>query len=125
MSRIESIKTYLRNIDWGDIDFFSSIALKITALLFLLFLSIALLSIKQQYAHSGPDCDDYKDTFQYWISNNKKNTHKILSVETSRVQVRNGTTTCYGSYVNGQGEYHEWSGVITLLDNGEIIGRAN
>ncbi|BBW93656.1 hypothetical protein PS1M3_37430 [Pseudoalteromonas sp. PS1M3] len=125
MFKIETIKTHLKSISWSDINLYSSILLKITSILFLLFLAASLVSIKLQFSHSGPSCDSYKSDFQYWLNNQGEKKSRVLSVETSRVQLQNGTTKCFGTLEDEEGNYKSWSGEVTQLDDGGIIGKAN
>lgn len=125
MSKLTTLKVSLQNTNWSDVSVYSSIILKITAILFLFFSAVSLVNLKLQFSHTGPSCDSYKDDFEYWINDSGKKKNKVLSVETSRVQLKNGTSSCFGFYANEQGNYMNWSGEVTQLDNGEIIGKAN
>ena len=72
-------------------------------------------------SHSGPICD--KEQFSYWLkqSNNKG---KIVSMHENKLQVKDGTTQCYGVFKGFDGSFKSWSGAITELDGGDFIGRA-
>lgn len=64
--------------------------------------------------HHGPRCS--KTAFQNWYQ--KKGT--IISVNESKLQPSNGSTTCTGEVRQPNGSFVKWVGVITDTDEGYI-----
>lgn len=122
---VRKIQEYSQNINWSEINLFTSITLKIASICLILFIGFSLSSLKSQFSHVGPDCHANKHEFEYWLNDGAKNDYELLSSYPNRVQLKNGTSNCHGNYINKKGEYKSWSGNITLLDDGSIIGNAN
>ena len=49
----------------------------------------------------------------------------VVSVHKAKVQLEDGTTTCFGTYKTKSGNYADWRGTVTELDSGEVIGQAS
>jgi len=73
-------------------------------------------------SHSGPSCD--KEQFSYWLKQSNSE-GVIVSMHENKLQVKDGSTQCYGVFKESGGSFKEWSGVITELDGGNFIGMAS
>ena len=72
-------------------------------------------------SHSGPSCSE--KNFTYWL-NKGDFKGKIVSMHEAKIQSKSGTTQCFGTFLTKKGEYKDWVGSITDIDNWDVIGRA-
>lgn len=78
-------------------------------------------SIYNSTVHKGPSCK--KSNFSYWL---KKDNVKgnIVSIHENKIQLVNGTTSCFGTFEAKNGSYKKWNGEMTKLDDGSVVGSA-
>jgi hypothetical protein len=114
------IKKVVKSRDWVELNLKLNAGLKVVCLLGLILAVYAGGTTYANYAHSGPSCDS--ESFDYWL--NSKTKGKVVSVHKKRLQSENGTTSCFGSFKKADGSYEDWSGSITELSDGSIIGHA-
>lgn len=115
-------ESVVKNIKFKELNAMLTIAIKAVVLILLVSSFFVGKSFYSQYAHYGPSCSSEMKSFNYWI--NKKSKGEVVSIHKSRLQTESGTTQCYGTFKTEKGEYKDWVGSVTELDNNDIVGQA-
>lgn len=80
-------------------------------------------SFYSTYSHDGPSCEGQIDSFQHWLR--VDNVGKVVSINQSKIQMKNGSTNCFGRFRTDSGDYKDWTGTVSELLDGSIVGRAS
>ena len=101
-----------------------TVALKTAGVMALISAMTMSASLYTKLTHQGPSCEDNVPNFNYWISKDTKNKEVgIVSVHENKLQVKDGSTTCFGTYITDKGDYRAWSGEVEELMDGKVIGK--